>query len=109
MTNREALISKIGIPLRPGSVNTALVDQGVNPDGEYLPQDNDCRRGVDLALAALILVLSLSPESVKELDYQLTSRSIEGLLKIRKGLLKKWGVDDEMDDGPAIISVSDLW
>lgn len=109
MTNREALISKIGVPLRPDSVDTALNDEDVNPDGEYLPKDNDCRRGVDLALAALILVLSLSPESVKELDYQLTSRSIAGLLTIRKGLLKKWGVEDEMDDGPVITSVSDLW
>lgn len=91
MTNREALVSKVGIPVRPNSVTTVLVDENIDPDGEYLPLDKDCRRGVDLALAALILVLSLSPDSVKELDYQITSRSIEGLLKIRKGLLKKMG------------------
>lgn len=109
MTNREALISKIGIPVKPSSVTTALTDEGINPDGEYLPITEEGRRGIDLALAALILVLSLSPESVKELDYQITSRSIDGLLNIRKGLLKRWGVKDEMDDGPVITSVSDLW
>ncbi|SMG32203.1 DUF6706 family protein [Sphingobacterium psychroaquaticum] len=109
MTNREALLSDISIRVKPNSVTKVLIDQGVNPDGEYLPQDEQCRRGVDLALAALILVLSLSPESVKELDYQLTSRSIEGLLKIRKGILKRWGVEDEMDDSATITSISDLW
>lgn len=111
MTNREALLSKINIPVKPGSVTTVLLEQNIIPDEEYTPQNEESRKGVDLALAALIFVVALSPDSVKELDYLLTQRSIDGLLKLRKGLLKRWGMPDEMeeDNTPTITSVSDLW
>ncbi|MBE8712541.1 DUF6706 family protein [Sphingobacterium hungaricum] len=111
MTNRKALLSKVNFPVKPDTVTTVLLEQNINPEEEYTPQNEESRKGIDLALAALIFVVALSPESVKELDFQLTQRSIDGLLKLRRAILKKWGMPDEMeeDDTPIITSVSDLW
>lgn len=109
MTNRGALLSKINISLSPDSVETALLEQDITPDEDYNPKDKDNRRGIDLALASLILVISLSPKSVKELDYQITQHDIDQLLVLRKGILKRWGITDEMDNSATITSVSDLW
>lgn len=109
MTNQEALLSKINISLRPTSVETALLEQSLAPGDEYNPKEKGNVRGIDLALAALILVVSLSPKSVKELDYQITQQDVDQLLKLRAGLLKRHGVDDEMSNRATITSVSDLW
>lgn len=111
MTSREALLSKVNFPVKPGSVTTVLLEQGINSEEDYTPEIEESRKGIDLALAALIFVVALSPESVKELDYQLTQRSIDGLLKLRRGLLKRWGMPDEMeeDNAPRITNISDLW
>lgn len=109
MTNQEVLLSKINLSVSPASVKTALLDQELDPNQEYNPKEIENRRAIDLALAALILVISLSPKSVKELDFQITQHDIDQLFKLRKGLLKRWGIEDEMDDSATITSVSDLW
>jgi len=110
MTNREALLSGINdIPVKDISVSKVLLDQDINPDGEYQPKDVDNRRGVDLALAALILVISLSNKSIKELDFQITQHDIDQLLILRYGILRKWNVEDEMEESATITDISDLW
>jgi len=67
MTNREALLSKINLSVSPASVETALLDQEIVPDEDYNPKDKDNRRGVDLALAALILVFQIQGSAEAEL------------------------------------------
>jgi len=110
MTNREALLGGMNdIPVKDISVSKVLLDQGINPDTEYQPNDNENRRGVDLALAALILVISLSNKSIKQLDFQITQHDIDQLLILRNGILRKWDVDDEMEESATITDISDLW
>lgn len=110
MTNRDALLSGVNdIPVKDISVTKVMLDQDLDPDGEYQPQDIDNKRAVDLALAALILVISLSNKSIKELDFQITQHDIEQLLILRNGILRKWGIEDEMEESATITDISDLW
>lgn len=110
MTNREALLSGINdIPVKDISVTKVLLDQDIDPEGEYEPKSIDNKRAVDLALAALILVISLSNKSIKELDFQITQHDINQLLILRNGILRKWNVEDEMEQKATITDISDLW
>lgn len=109
MTNQEALQSKINFAIKPVSVQTALMDQEIDPSGEYNPSDKDNRKAVDLALAALILVVCTSPKSIKELDFQIAQHDVDQLLLLRSVILRKHGEPDELDNSPKIISISDLW
>lgn len=107
MTNREALQAQIAQSVPQATIELKLAEQGLNPADDYIPTDEANRKGIDLALAGIILYICLSPESVKELDYQLTQRDIEGLMRLRGTLLSKW---DEPDPyGVAqITDISDL-
>lgn len=109
MTNREALQAQIQLRVPPVTLDLNLVKNGVDPDAEFKPLDTENVRGIDLALAGLILFICLSPKSIKELDFAITQQDVKDLLALRSGLLKKHGVDDEMSQEPTIISISDRW
>ncbi|MFD1770876.1 DUF6706 family protein [Sphingobacterium suaedae] len=110
MTNREVLKAKIAQPVPEGTIDLVLIEQGVLPDNQFDPSLEDDRKGMDLAQAGLIFWFCTNRKSVKELDFQFTQHDIDDLLKIRRVLLNRWGVPDELDtDSPTIESVSDLW
>lgn len=109
MTNREALQAKIGQRVKAASIDLVLLENGLNPLEEYSPTIENNRKSLELAQAELLFLLCTSPDSVKELDFHLTQRDIDKLLKLRSILLKRWGVDDGSGDGPRIESISDLW
>ena len=52
------------------------------------------RKEIDLAFAGLILFIATQPKSIRELDWQITNHDVSDLLKIRSGLLAKWGISD---------------
>lgn len=110
MTNREALKAKIGQPIPQATIDLELVEQDLQPESEYNPKDEDNRKGMDLAQAGLIFRMCTSRKSVKELDFQFSQHDIDDLLKLRRVLLARWGVADELaEEGPTITSVSGLW
>ncbi|QEL01571.1 hypothetical protein FKG96_12390 [Olivibacter sp. LS-1] len=109
MINRKALQAKIGIPVPQDTIDLNLVEQKLNPESEFDPENKENVKGIDLALAGVIWFILLSPKSVRELDYQLTQQDADDLLNIRKALRKKHGLEDDMYDGPVITDLSDTW
>lgn len=109
MTNKEALQAELSVRVPLNTIEMNLRKQGVDPAAEYDPENDEDQRGIDLALAGLILFICLSPKSIKELDFMITNQDVKDLLLLRSGLLKKHGVDDEMSQEPTIESISDLW
>jgi hypothetical protein len=96
MTFREALKAKItNVP--DITIDLVLAERGLDPVGTYQPTNDEHRKPVDL--------VSL-PETVKQLDYQLTHRDVDGLLKLRSSLLSKWGESDY--GGSEIKDISNL-
>lgn len=109
MTNREALQAQIQLRVPPVTLDLNLVKNGVEPDAEFKPDNTDNVRGIDLALAGLILFICLSPKSIKELDFMITNQEVKDLLAFRAGILKRYGVDDEMSQDAEITNISDRW
>lgn len=107
-TNREALQSKIGHRVPQVTLETVLAERGLIPAGEYNPQVEEQRKAMDLSQADVILYLCTLPKSVKELDLQLTQHDIEGLLRLRSGLLAKWEEPDTFGVAAKITNISDL-
>jgi hypothetical protein len=105
MTFREALKAKItNVP--DITIDLVLAERGLDPVGTYQPTNDEHRKPVDLAHADAILYLVSLPETVKQLDYQLTHRDVDGLLKLRSSLLSKWGESDY--GGSEIKDISNL-
>ncbi|MDM8174782.1 hypothetical protein QT327_10505 [Olivibacter sp. 47] len=109
MTNREALKSKIAQPVPEDTIDLNLIEQNLQPDSEYDPSSDINRKGIDLALAGLILFVCFQPKSVRELDYQITQQDVSDLLRLRSGLLARWNEEDDMDGVAIINSISDRW
>jgi hypothetical protein len=108
MTNKEALQAQINFPLKDSSIELALLNASVNPDLEYIPEDS--QKGVETALAGLILIIATSPKSVGELDYSVSAQDIEDLLSLRSIFVKRWNLPDELAYHGAIIQdASNLW
>lgn len=108
MTNKEALRAQINFPIKDSSIELALLNASVNPDLEYIPEDS--QKGVETALAGLILIIATSPKSVSELDYSVSAQDIEDLLALRSVFIKRWNLPDELAYRGAIIQdASNLW
>lgn len=110
MINREALQAQLAQKVPQNTIDFNLVRQGLVPESDYRPAEKSDVRGVDLAIAGVLLWLCTNYKSVKELDFQITQHDIDDWLRLRAGLLRKHGVADEMESpGPVITSISDLW
>lgn len=109
MTNREALQAELSVRVPSNTIDLNLVKQNLDPEATFDPESDENQKGIDLALAGLILFICLSPKSLKELDLQLTNQNVKDLLLLRAGLLRKHGLDDEMSQESEIISISDRW
>lgn len=107
-TTREVLQSKIGQSVPQATLDTALAERGLNPADEYVPSDETQRKAMDLSHADILLYVCTLPQSVKELDYQLTQHDIDGLLRLRTGLLAKWDEPDTFGVAAVITDISDL-
>ena|SRR5690606_28269696 len=107
MTIREALLAQAGflkdVPVQ--SVDFQMEEVGLNPDETYTTDD---RKNLDIALAGLFLFIATQPVSIKELDWGITNISVSDLMHLRRGLLRKWGIDDDFNDQPEIKAVR-LW
>ena len=107
MTNKEALQAQINFPLKDQSIELALLNQGIDGNAEYTPENKEA---VETALAALILIVATSPKSVSELDYSISSQAVEDLLKLRSLILKRYNLPDETAyTGPVIQDATHFW
>jgi hypothetical protein len=109
MTNQEALQAELSVRVKSDTIELNLIKQKLEPDAEYDPEDTDNVRGVDLALAGIILFISIAPKSIKELDFAITQQEVKDLLLVRAGILERYGVDDEMSQNAEITNISDRW
>lgn len=91
MTNLEVLQSRIGQSLPINTLESNLISQGLNPTENYDPKNN---KTIDLALIDCIAFIMTLPQSVKELDYQLTQQSIDGLMTLISYICSKWDIDN---------------
>ena len=107
-TSSEVLQSKIGQSVPQATLDTALAERGLNPAEDDVPSDENQRTAMDLSQADVILYICSLPQSVKELDYQLTQHDIDGLLRLRTGLLAKWDEPDTFGVAAQITDISDL-
>lgn len=108
MTNAEALQSKFSQNVPQATIDLALAERGLNPAGDYNPVIEDQRKAMDLSQADVILYFCTLPQSVKELDYQLTQHDIDSWLRLRSGLLDKWDEPDTFGVAALITDISDL-
>lgn len=108
MTIKEALLAQASFlhQVPEGTLAFQLTEVDLDADADYNPVQD--RKKLDLALAGLFLFVATQPVSIKELDWGITNISVADLLHLRRGLLKKWGIDDDMSGQPTIQSVS-LW
>lgn len=108
MTNKEALQAQVGYPLKPESIDIALINAKVQPDTVYDPDTQ--RQGVETALAGLLFILTTNPKSVSELDFSLSTQEISDLLYLRSIILKRWNLPDDTDIGQTYIQdVTHFW
>src|SRR5690606_22131348 len=107
MTIREALLAQASFlnDVPESALEFQLTEVELTPNAEYSVAD---RKSLDLALAGLFLFIATQPASIKELDWGITNISVSDLVKLRRGLLKKWGIDDDFNDQPEIKAVR-LW
>lgn len=107
MTNKEALLAQASFlnSVPDATISFQMTEVDLDPIVAYSVAD---RKKLDIALAGLFLFIATQPVSIKELDWGITNISVADLLRLRSGLLKKWGIDDELNNQPTIQSVS-LW
>lgn len=101
MTNLEALKAQSAIAGKvPVQVLTfQLFNKGLAADDDYKLED---ARKLELAYADTLLYVSTQPASIKELDWGITNIDVSDLIKLRSGILSKWGVADEFSSKPTI-------
>lgn len=109
MTNQEALQAELSVRIKSSTIELNLMKQNLLPDAVFDPQDAENVKGIDLALAGVILFISIAPKSIKELDLAITQQEVKDLLRVRAGILKRYGVDDEMSQDAEIVNISDRW
>lgn len=107
MTIREALLAQASFlhQVPEDTLEFQLAEVDLIADGTYTTED---RKQLDMALAGLFLFIATQPVSRKELDWGITNISVTDLLLLRKGLLSKWGIDDDFSGQPIIQAVR-LW
>jgi len=95
---KEVLISSMGYKFTDATVETVLVENGLNANDVRLPLDKDQTKALDLSRVGLIDFLLTLPKSVKELDFQMTQQDAEALENLRRRLLLRYGIDEVTSD-----------
>lgn len=109
MTNLEALrLQSTIIKSIPDDVlEFQLSSNDLTGSGTY---EKDNLKSIELSFAGLLLFVATQPQSVKELDYQITNVSAGDLLAIRSGILRKYGIPDNMSPfRDNITNATNLW
>lgn len=110
MTNLEALQAQLQYPLKASAFQVALLNQSVTGSDQYSPENAENRKGVDLALADLILIMITAPKTISELDFSLGKEDADNLLALRSLISKKYGLPDGLEQqAPVIQDVTYLW
>lgn len=91
MTNREAVKSLIGFDIPDSVLDARATLSGLTLDDEY--QAKRIKVIVRFS-ASLMLYVAQTPSSIREIDWQITNRSVEELLLLRKAMLAENGVED---------------
>lgn len=108
MTNLQALQAEIiGRDIPAITLELSLLKVGLSSDDNYIVPDNIEK--VETALAGLITTIALSPKSVQELDYQLTDRDVDELLKLRLIIIKRYGLVDELAEKENTVTGRSPW
>jgi hypothetical protein len=102
MTNREALLAQTAIlkQVPTQAIEFQLANQGLVAEQEY---DRNKFKELELALAGLILWVITMAKSESELDYSITRQDAGVLLALRRGILSKYGLPDELSSEPKVI------
>lgn len=94
MTNLEALKGKIaGYPLSDNTYLTALIDRGLNPQGEYAGKSKE----FDLAMADVYVVLATGV-NVTEGGYQLSITEKSNFIRVANSIYVKHGETGPLSD-----------
>lgn len=91
MTNREAVKGIIGFPIPDTVLDTRAELVGIALDDTY---DIKFKKKIVAFSASLLLYIAQTPASIREIDWQITNRSIDDLLKLRKAILAEHGIPD---------------
>ncbi|MDM1049374.1 hypothetical protein [Sphingobacterium hotanense] len=94
-TVKEVIVSMMGYKFPDATVNEILSEHGLSPSETRDTSIEEQTKAMDLSRADLIDFLITQPKTVKELDYQLTQQDADALLAIRRGILLKWGIDED--------------
>lgn len=93
MTNREAVKGMIGFPIPDSVLDARAGLVGIDLNIEYNPRDSKI---IARFSANLLLYVAQSPESIREIDWQITNRSVDDLMKLRKYILADNGIVDTL-------------
>lgn len=105
MTNLEAAKAAIGAntDIPDETYLVGLVSSGLDPNTDMV-----AGKEFDLALAALILYIITAAKRVTESQYTVEIDA-DALLRARRALLAKWGVEDDSIERPTLRNKSYLW
>lgn len=94
MTNLEAFKTILEGTFSDSQLELWLINNNLNPSDTYVKEN---ARLLDMAKIDSILLLVSTEQSVRELDYQITNRSVEDLLALIGALYAKWGMKNPLE------------
>jgi hypothetical protein len=107
MTNLQALQAELNRSLPAMTLELALLKAGLDGADDYAVPDNI--KPVEIALAGLIFTIALAPKSVRELDYQVTEHDLDEMLKLRRIIIIRYGLVDELAVQEPTINGASPW
>lgn len=93
MTNLEAFKGILVGTFTDEQLKVYLINNGLNPNDTYVKEN---AKALDFAKIDSLLLLVSSTQSVRELDYQITERSIADLKDLIGIIYDKWGVKNPL-------------
>lgn len=94
MTNLEAFKAILEGTFTDDQLKIWLINNSLNPDDTYVKKN---ARLLDMAKIDSILLLISTEQSVRELDYLVTNRSVADLLDLIGALYAKWGMKNPLE------------
>lgn len=103
MTNLKVAEDLIGsnYPFDEDTFNTGLLVAGIDPGADFVPG-----KSFDIAFASFIMFLTSAATKISEGGYTVEIDP-KNLLNLRKVLLAKWGISDNM--GATLVDRTYLW
>ncbi len=93
MTNKEAVKAFIGFNIPDEVIEAQAQLIGLDLTAEYDKKD---RKKIVYFTANLLLYVAQTPQTIREIDWSITNRSVEEIMSIRKYLLASNGIKDTL-------------